>query len=208
LLHRQREVLVQVNTMSITHRPAAARGFTLIELMVTLVLLAVMLTLAAPSFLTFQRNAELTSTANSFVGSLSAARAEAMKRQMRAFVIPGDGVTQTTDWSKGWVVYVDTNTSTTAGSVLPDSADIIVAKQGPMPSAVTVAASTFLDGTSAYVMFNGSGFMALVGSVFSTDRSITLSNGTSEANRLVIASPSGRLRVCKSGETGCSASSF
>jgi type IV fimbrial biogenesis protein FimT len=199
-------VLVEVITMRA--RPGAASGgFTLIELMVTLVLLAVMLTLAAPSFLTFQRNAELTTTANSFVGALSAARAEAMKRQMRAFVIPGDGVTQTTDWSLGWVVYVDTNTSTTTASVLPDSTDIIVAKQGPIPSTVAVASSTFLDGTSAYVMFNGSGFMALVGAAFSTDRSITFGNN-SEANRLVIASPSGRLRVCKSGETGCSASVF
>jgi len=190
-------------------RPRAAfRGFTLIELMVTLVLLAVMLTLAAPSFLTFQRNAELTSTANSFVGSLSAARAEAMKRQLRAFVIPGDCVTASTSWATGWCVYLDTNTSTTAASVLPDSGDIIVAKQGPMPGTVAVASSTFLDGTSAYVMFNGSGFMALVGSAFSTDRSIRMSNGTSEADRLVIASPSGRLRVCKFGETGCSESSF
>lgn len=185
----------------------ASHGFTLIELMVTLVLLVVMLTLAAPSFLTFQRNAELTSTANSFVGSLSAARAEAMKRQLRAFVIPGDCATASTNWASGWCVYVDVNSNTTAASLLPDSSDIIVAKQGPMPSTVAVASSTFLDGTSAYVMFNGSGFMALVGSAFSTDRSIEIGNGN-DTNRLVIASPSGRLRVCKSGETGCSASSF
>lgn len=187
-------------------RKAAGRGFTLIELMVTLVLLAVMLTLAAPSFLTFQRNAELTSTANSYVAALSAARAEAMKRQLRAFVIPGDGSSASTNWATGWVVYVDTNTSATAGSLLPDSSDTIITKQGPMPSTVAVNSSSFVDGSSAYVMFNGSGFMALVGSAFSTDRSIELGNGTEI--RRVIASPSGRLRVCKTTGTDCSESSF
>ena len=186
-------------------RTRAVRGFTLIELLVVLVLLGVMLVLAAPSFLTFQRNAELTSTANSFVAALSAARAEAMKYQLRTFVIPGDGVTQTTDWSKGWVVYVDRNTSSTSSSLLPDSGEII-ASQGPIPGTVAVTSSSFVDGSNAYVMFNGGGFMALVGSAFSTDRSIEISNGSE--NRRIIASPSGRLRVCKSSETGCSDSSF
>jgi len=187
-------------------RKDALRGFTLIELLVVLVLLSVLLVLAAPSFLTFQRNSELTSTANSFVAALSAARAEAMKRQLRAFVIPGDGATATTDWSRGWVVYVDTNTSSTSGSQLPDSGDIIVARQGAVPATVGVTSASFLDGSAAYVMFNGSGFMALVGSAFTTDRSLEISNGSE--NRRIIASPSGRLRVCKSSETGCSESSF
>lgn len=189
-------------------RRACVRGFTLIELLVVFVLLAVMLTLAAPSFLNFQRNAELTAGANGFVASLSAARAEAMKRQLRAFVIPGDGVTASTNWHDGWTVYVDTNSNTTSGSLLPDAADVIVSRQGPLPASVAVVSSSFLDGTAAYVMFNGSGFMALVGTTFTTDRSIRMSNGTSEADRLVIASPSGRLRVCKYGETACSESSF
>ena len=187
-------------------RTVAARGFTLVELLVVLVLLGVMMVLAAPSFLTFQRNSELTSTANSFVGALSAARAEAMKRQLRAFVIPGDGVTASTDWSRGWVVYVDMNTSSTSSAQLPDSGDLIIAKQDPIPATLAVTGASFLDGSAAYVMFNGSGFMALVGSAFTTDRSLEISNGSE--NRRIIASPSGRLRVCKSSETGCSESSF
>lgn len=187
-------------------RRFGSRGFTLVELLVTFVLLAVLLTLAAPNFIMFQRNAELTSSANSFVAALSAARAEAMKRQLRAFVIPGDGSSASTNWATGWTVYVDANNNTTAGSLLPDASDIIVSRQGALPATVAVTSSSFLDGTAAYVMFNGSGFMALVGTTFSTDRSIEITNGSE--NRRIIASPSGRLRVCKSGETGCSESSF
>lgn len=177
-------------------------GFTLIELMVTFVLLAVLLTLAAPSFITYQRNAELTSAANSFVAALSAARGEAMKRQVRAFVVPLSG----TNWATGWQVFVDVDSSVTSASIAPAGIDIVVTQQAALQNGVTVTASSFpVSGTTAYVMFNGNGSMTMLDKTFQVG-SLELSNGSE--SRRVIANPEGRLRVCKPSETGCSESAF
>jgi type IV fimbrial biogenesis protein FimT len=175
-----------------------ARGFTLIELLTVLILLSVMLTLAAPSFMTFQRNAELTSSANSFVAALSAARAEAMKRQLRTFVVPA---VPGTNWASGWRVFVDNDSDVVAGSIVAGASDAIISEQAALPSTVGVTSSTFpVDGTTAYVMFNGSGSMTLIDRTFQTG-SLELSNGTE--SRRIIANPTGRMRVCKPAETGC-----
>lgn len=181
----------------------AEPGFTLIELMVTLVLLAVLLTLSAPSFIAYQRNAELTSAANSFVAALSAARSEAMKRQVRAFVIPLSG----TNWATGWQVFVDADSSVTSGSIAPAAGDLVVAQQAALQNGVVVTASSFpVDGTTAYVMFNGNGSMTLLDKTFQPYGSLELTNGTE--SRRIIANLAGRLRVCKPSETGCTESAF
>lgn len=184
------------------------RGFTLIELLVVFVLLSVMLVLAAPTFLTFQRNSELTASANSFLAALSAARAEAMKRQMRAFVVPADG----SSWASGWTVYVDANNDVTTSAVTPTltdaSDDIVISQQGALPSTVVVDNDTgisgFADGSVRYAMFNGAGFMTLIGGSFPTDgvHALDLKSVTGEKRR-IIANTTGRLRVCKPADAGC-----
>lgn len=58
---------------------AALRGFTLIELMVTLAVVVVLLRVCVPGFVSMQRNSELTSAANGLLASINAARTEAMK---------------------------------------------------------------------------------------------------------------------------------
>nr|MDH4446330.1 prepilin-type N-terminal cleavage/methylation domain-containing protein [Acidovorax sp.] len=73
-------------------------GFTLIELVVTIAIAAVLMAVAAPSFIGFQRNSELTSVTNSLISATNAARAEAMKTGMNAFVVP---TANGNDWSAG-----------------------------------------------------------------------------------------------------------
>ena len=179
----------------------ARRGFTLIELLVTMALVAIMLSLAAPSFITFQRNSELTASANSFVAALSAARAEAMKRQLRTFVIPASG-----SWASGWTVFVDVDGNVTSGAMSVDeSTDIVVSRQPALPESVSVNTATiatpFVDSGVAYAMFNGSGFMTTLAGGFVTN-GLELSSVTGESRR-IIANTTGRLRVCKPAEANC-----
>lgn len=61
-------------------RRLAAAGFTLIELMVTLALLALVLRLAAPSFSQWTRNAQVRTTSDALQDGLRNAQAEATRR--------------------------------------------------------------------------------------------------------------------------------
>ncbi len=70
--------------MSQTGLRAGARrfraGFTLVELMVTIFVAAILLAIAVPSFQHITVSSRLTTTANSLVGALNLARMEAIKR--------------------------------------------------------------------------------------------------------------------------------
>ena len=56
------------------------RGFTLLELMVTVTVLGVLLGLAVPSFTAAMRNNRIVSQNNEFIGALNYARSEAIRR--------------------------------------------------------------------------------------------------------------------------------
>jgi type IV fimbrial biogenesis protein FimT len=59
---------------------ATARGFTLVELMVTLAVASVLVIMAVPSFRNLTVSNALTTAANDMVGALNLARMEAVKR--------------------------------------------------------------------------------------------------------------------------------
>ena len=85
--------------------PAATRGFTLIELMVTLAVAAVLITVAVPNFRMFMVNNRLASQANDLITALSVARSEAVKRGGNVTVCASsDGATCTGTWAQGWIV--------------------------------------------------------------------------------------------------------
>lgn len=90
-------------------------GFTLIELMVTLVVLAVALSVAVPSFANLVRNQRLTGTANDLAGALARARSEAVATGAPTRLCPSDNpgsnnpCTGGMDYSDGWIVAVDAN---------------------------------------------------------------------------------------------------
>ena len=65
--------------MQLTPRRRAS-GFTLIELMVTISLLAILVTLAVPAFTAWIRNAQIRSAAEALQGGIRTAQAEALRR--------------------------------------------------------------------------------------------------------------------------------
>ena len=93
--------------MNVHARP---RGFTLIELMVALAIVALLLLLGMPSFTTFVRNSEIRSTSESIINGLRAATTEAANRNKKVtfelasatgadwtlWVFDDDGVTKKT----------------------------------------------------------------------------------------------------------------
>jgi len=92
-------------------------GFTLIELMVTVVVVSVLSALAVPSMRTFIQNTRITSQANEFMADLNFARSEAVKRAANVTVCKSDNPTAAaptclatgTDWGVGRIIFIDSD---------------------------------------------------------------------------------------------------
>lgn len=78
------------------------RGFTLIEALVVIALIAVLLGVAAPSFVTFTASQRVKTASFDLYAALTFARSEAIKRRQAVTVAPASG----TDWATGWTVSV------------------------------------------------------------------------------------------------------
>lgn len=109
---------------SCRRRPSAsAYGFTLLELMTTLVVASIVLSVGVPSFVDIARNSRAAANANELVSALSLARSEAIRRSARVGVCgTSDGASCDGSWDQGWIVFVDEAASDalapTVGAVL------------------------------------------------------------------------------------------
>ncbi len=91
-------------------------GFTLLELLITVALVAIVMAIGIPSMTTFIQNDRLTTQINTLVGHLSYARSEAVKRSQQVAVCVSSNGTACTggvNWENGWIVYVDADNSGT-----------------------------------------------------------------------------------------------
>jgi type IV fimbrial biogenesis protein FimT len=99
--------------MGRARRPAGhARGFTLVEALVVLVVAGALVRVAVPSFSAFTASMRLTSAANDLLADLHLTRAEAMKRRRRVVICKSaDGLAcaDAGGWHQGWIVFVDSD---------------------------------------------------------------------------------------------------
>ena len=82
----------------------ANRGFTLIELIITVTVLSVVLAFAIPSFRDFVRRNRLTTQSNEFVTAVNLARAEAIRRNRNVSLNANDPSDNNNEWGMGWRV--------------------------------------------------------------------------------------------------------
>jgi type IV fimbrial biogenesis protein FimT len=92
-----------------TGRDFFAQGVTLIELIVTISIMAILLAMGAPSFQTAMVSNRLTSQTNMLLGALSYTRSEAIKRNRNVVLTP----IVASHWEGGWTVFVDLNADNT-----------------------------------------------------------------------------------------------
>lgn len=93
------------------------QGFTIIELMITLVIAAILASLAAPSFKDIIQNNRMTTQYNELLASLSVARSEAIKQGEDVIALSNNG---NNDWKDGWTVFIDSD-----GDGAPSAAETI-----------------------------------------------------------------------------------
>ena len=132
-------------------------GFSLTELMVTVAIVAILMSLAAPSFSTWIQNSRIRTTAESIQNGLQLARVEALKRNAAVeFVLTSLAAAGTdADWVVRCVVAADDSDGdgvadcpgvsvSPAPAVSPDAISQRPSAEGSRGIAVAAGASTFI----------------------------------------------------------------
>lgn len=129
-------------------------GFTLVELMITLFIAAIVLVYAVPSFNTFLLDNRLTTQTNNIVGALSITRSEAILKNMTATLCASSdqATCNTTNWEAGWIIFNDQN----ANRVV-DGSDTIAKSYSGTPSTITIRTIGFDN--AGYIQYKGTGFI-------------------------------------------------
>lgn len=86
-------------------------GFSLIELMVTIAVAAILLGLALPSFTASIRSNRVSSAANTLLATINFARMEAMRSKETARICPNNNGACGGNWSQGLLVWTDEDRS-------------------------------------------------------------------------------------------------
>jgi type IV fimbrial biogenesis protein FimT len=190
-------------------------GFTLVELMVTIVLGAILMALAIPSLGGWISESRMTRSANDIVLGALMARTEALKRRVPVslcLTTLADG-SSTADGavcvSRGvpangdaWMVFVDENRNLRADV----QADILRVVEVPPVTVKANLAPTPAADEVPYIMFGADGFrandagadgVAIAAIVLCDRRGNVVGAGGNSAARSVIVSPTGRSAVSR-----------
>ncbi|MDX1554457.1 MAG: GspH/FimT family pseudopilin [Xanthomonadales bacterium] len=111
---------------------AATSGFTLVELMVTVVVLSIVLAMAVPSFSSMINRNRLAASANEAVAAFQVARMEAVRRNARVVLCPSANGSACAggDWSR-LIVFSDNNGNGSPGDANEEIIrDVVLAAGG------------------------------------------------------------------------------
>lgn len=188
-LRKNSNILLYVKGM----KTKPSNGFTLVELLVTMAVAAIVLASALPSFRETIMNNRRVTVINGFVGMLNLARSEAVKRGVDVTLCKstdlatcGDG---TVDWEDGWLLFVDDGA--TSGTV--DAGEIIVRVHEALSTGVKLTGNGTL---TTNISYQASGFSNKSGTFTLCDE-----RGADDA-RAVIISSTGRPRTSDTQSDG------
>ena len=132
-------------------RPMQRRaGFSMIELLAVLAIVAILVATGAPSLRDLIRVQQMKAASGDLFAAIGLARAQALARGEVVTVLPkGAGGA---DWRRGWTVFLDRD-----GNRQPGPGDTILAEHGPLAEGIAVAFSFTSPAPPFYIAYNGAG---------------------------------------------------
>ena len=142
-----------------------ARGFTLVEMMVTIGAAAILIGLAVPSFMNTIQDAHMTAAANDMLGSLQLARSEAIKRHAAVTICNSADPNKSPascdggGWEDGWLVFVDsTDANPDPNGRIDDGEQVIRSGRGFARDKITTIIADNAAPLADHLTFLASGF--------------------------------------------------
>lgn len=163
-----------------------SRGVTLIELMVTLAVAAILLTVAAPDWRRMVAQHQLRAVVSDLYHDIALARSQAIARNTRVMLVP----VEEASWDAGWTVMVDHD-----GDRRPGAGDELLSVHQAVPPGIRISSVFTAQHAPFYIAFNGTGRgCSDTSSVAARWGSLSIS-GEGQVRRIRI-SMLGRARVC------------
>ena len=163
-------------------------GFTLIELMVTITLGAIVMGIGVPSYQNLVVKNRIQTQADEIRSSLAMARVEAIRRGLRVRVCPGTNGCVGANWHDGWNSFVDRNNDNTRDDAANETAlEVHIRLDGG--STLTGANNVIFksDGTAATARTLAGG----------NALSLCTADGDPQHRRGIEVNVIGRVRVCR-----------
>ena len=176
-------------------------GFTLYELLITVLVIGVILSFAVPNMQGFAQNSRMSSTANDMLAAFHLARSESSRAKTNITICPStNGASCGGNWEDGYIVFVDKD-----GDLTVDGGnETVLRRHGEIAEGVSMAvangATYFSYASTGLGRPNVDGNTAVSQIVMCDERGNVVAAGGNSAARLFVVTPLGRATIIRDTE--------
>ncbi len=180
---------------------ATQSGFTLYELMITVLIAGIILSLGVPNLQEFRANARMTGSVNDLHSAFHMARSEAARARQNITICSSTNPLEDDSdcggtFADGWIVFEDTD-----GDITRDAGEALLRSHAPIPNQISIST----PGMGQYFSFAPTGLgrgtvtaqPPVTTAIFCDERGNIRAIGANSAARALVITPLGRATVVR-----------